>query len=49
MKPHDLPHVDYRSAKTGQFVTKEYAAHHPATTIVEHNKLLPLETVGKRK
>lgn len=40
--------ADYRSAKTGQFVTKEYAQHHPATTIKEHNKLLPL-TPSDRK
>jgi hypothetical protein len=39
MKP--IP-IDYRSAKTGQFVTEEYAVHHPATTVKEHNKLMPL-------
>ena len=37
------PITDYRSAKTGKFVTRDYAQHHPATTIAEHNKLLPLE------
>jgi hypothetical protein len=29
--------VDYRSAKTGQFVPKKYAAKHPATTVKEVN------------
>ncbi len=38
--------TDYRSAKTGKFVTEAFAAHHPATTVKEHNKLLPLE--GKK-
>lgn len=48
MNPNDKPQVDYRSAKTGQFVTKEFADHHPATTIAEHNKLLPLEPHEKK-
>lgn len=39
--------ADYRSAKTGRFVTAEYADHHPATTVKEHNRLLPLEPSGK--
>lgn len=26
----------YRSAKTGRFVKKGFAAHHPATTETEH-------------
>lgn len=30
----------YRSAKTGRTVTKEYAEHHPATTVHEH-RLVP--------
>jgi hypothetical protein len=33
----------YRSAKTGKFVKKEYAASHPATTEKEHRP------VGKAK
>lgn len=28
----------YRSAKTGQYVTKQYAERHPATTVKEKNK-----------
>jgi hypothetical protein len=28
----------YRSAKTGQYVTKTYADRHPATTVKEKNK-----------
>ena len=40
--------TDYRSAKTGKFVTEEYAMHHPATTIREHNKLLPVNEKPKR-
>lgn len=40
--------TDYRSAKTGKFVTQEYASHHPATTIKEHNKLLPLDSRSKK-
>lgn len=35
--------ADYRSAKTGRFVTADYADHHPATTVKEHNRLVPLE------
>lgn len=27
----------YRSAKTGQYVTRQYATHHPATTVKEKN------------
>lgn len=27
-----------RSAKTGQYVKKEYAEKHPSTTVVEKNK-----------
>lgn len=26
----------HRSAKTGRFVTEQYANHHPATTVKEH-------------
>ncbi len=40
--------TDYRSAKTGKFVTEEFAERHPATTVGEHNKLLPLEEKPKR-
>ncbi len=28
----------YRSAKTGQYVTKDYAKKHPATTVKETDK-----------
>lgn len=48
MSNHEKIPTDYRSAKTGKFVTQEYAEHHPATTVKEHNKLLPLEP-NKRK
>lgn len=34
-KPPATP--DYRSAKTGQFVTESYAKRHPATTVREIN------------
>lgn len=30
-----------RSAKTGKYVTKEYAKKHPATTVVETDKVKP--------
>jgi hypothetical protein len=30
-----------RSAKTGEYVTKEYAKKRPATTVVEHDKKKP--------
>jgi len=30
---------DYRSAKTGRFVTESYAKKHPGTTVKEHNPL----------
>ena len=33
--------LDYRSAKTGQFVTKEYARAHPKTTVREANPPAP--------
>lgn len=29
--------TDFRSAKTGRFVTEEYAKRHPATTVKERN------------
>ncbi len=35
--------ADFRSAKTGKFVTEKYAEHHPATTVKEHNRLDPLK------
>jgi len=35
-KPKGPP--NYRSAKTGRFVTKKYAKTHPATTETEHNR-----------
>jgi hypothetical protein len=28
---------DYRSAKTGRFVTEDFAKSHPATTVKERN------------
>jgi hypothetical protein len=28
-----------RDAKTGRYVTKEYAKKHPTTTITEHDKI----------
>lgn len=43
----DAP-TDYRSAKTGQYVKKSYADHHPATTIAEHNRLIPIKP-GEKK
>lgn len=30
--------ADYRSSKTGQFVTPGYAKTHPSTTEKEHNR-----------
>lgn len=30
-----MPGKNYRSAKTGKFVTKKYAKSHPATTVGE--------------
>lgn len=30
--------ADYRSAKTGRFVTEKYAKTHPNTTEKEHNR-----------
>ncbi len=47
MPNHEKIPADYRSAKTGKFVTEDYAEHHPATTIKEHNKLLPLDVPKK--
>jgi hypothetical protein len=29
------PTLRYRSAKTGEYVTEEFAVHHPATTVKE--------------
>ncbi len=34
-KPPVTP--DYRSAKTGQFVTEQFAKRHPSTTVREIN------------
>ncbi len=31
--------IQARSAKTGQFTTLQYAKNHPATTVVERNKV----------
>ena len=28
-----------RDAKTGQYVTKQYAAKHPSTTVIERDKI----------
>jgi len=44
-KPKPAPAPDYRSAKTGQFVTEGYAKRHPATTVREIN--LPPKPKGK--
>ena len=35
---------DYRSAKTGRFVTGEFAKRHPSTTVKERN---PPRKTGK--
>lgn len=36
--------ADYRSSKTGEFVKKDYAQKHPATTEKEHNRPPPKPT-----
>lgn len=41
--------TNYRSAKSGLFVTREFAQHHPATTVKEHNLLHNKPAVGKPK
>jgi hypothetical protein len=42
--------ADFRSAKTGQFVTERFAKTHPATTEKEHNKPPPAaKPTGKGK
>lgn len=33
--------ADYRSSKSGRFVTEKYAKSHPATTEKEHNRPSP--------
>jgi hypothetical protein len=33
--------ADYRSSKTGRFVTKKYATTHEGTTEKEHNRPQP--------
>jgi len=33
--------ADFRSAKTGRFVTEKYAKSHPNTTEKEHNRPPP--------
>lgn len=33
--------TDYRSAKTGEFVTKKYAEKNPSTTVSERNRVAP--------
>ena len=45
MSKKQNPPPDYRSAKTGRFVTEDYAKHHPATTVREHNP--PAKKSGK--
>lgn len=35
----DEPDVDFRSAESGQFVTEEFAAEHPETTVAEVNEV----------
>ena len=32
------PDVNYRDAKSGQYVTERYAKNHPATTVKEHDR-----------
>jgi hypothetical protein len=32
------PDVNYRDAKSGQYVTERYAKNHPATTVREHDR-----------
>jgi hypothetical protein len=32
------PEVHYRDAKTGEYVTKRYAEHHPSTTVKETDR-----------
>ena len=39
----------YRSAKTGKYVTKEYANKHPNTTIKESNKDDGTDHTGPRR
>ena len=41
MPPKEITTKSARSAKTGQFTTKDYAKKHPATTVVETIKKLP--------
>lgn len=36
----EITRVLYRSAVTGKFVTKSYAASHPDTTVTERVKVL---------
>ncbi len=38
-KPKIVKHA--RSAKTGRYVTKDYAKKHPSTTVVETDKVKP--------
>lgn len=37
MSKKTSPPPDYRSAKTGRFVTEDYAKRHPSTTVKERN------------
>lgn len=32
------PDVNYRDAKSGQYVTERYAKNHPSTTVKEHDR-----------
>jgi hypothetical protein len=41
--------TQFRSAKSGEFVTEKYAKTHPATTVKENNKLSPTNNKPKGK
>ncbi|WP_408953348.1 hypothetical protein [Lysobacter sp. Hz 25] len=45
MSKKQSPPPDFRSAKTGRFVTEDFAKRHPATTVREQN--LPRKKGGK--
>ena len=41
--------TQFRSAKTGEFVTEKYAKTHPATTVKENNKVASTNNKPKSK
>lgn len=41
--------ADFRSAKSGEFVTKKYAEKNPSTTVKEHNKTATKTQTPKKK